>query len=135
LVLMDVSDPKPAEVTEVDLAFPARGVELSPAMEDLPEPFNDENVVHPAMGLVRRLNFGPEIPGNVEFHGVKGISPEMAFRHLMVVRGCFGLKHEHKEAVMAFLISRWFTKVVVPSEGGDDEILWEQSARDAKEKD
>ena len=116
---------KPKKVDDVSMAFPANALEYMPPMDKMPPPFRDDHDSHPAMVLVRRLNFGPPIPANVEFHAVEGISAEMAFRQIRMIGGSFAPKHEHKEAAMAYFISIWFTKVIVPSEDGEDEVLWQ----------
>jgi len=116
---------KPQEVSDADIAFPVRALEFMPPMEEIPDEFK-ENASHPAMGLVRRLLFGPTIPGDVQFHAVEGVDSEMVFRQLMVIRGSFAPKHQHKEAAMAYLISLWLKKVVVLVEDGEDEELWQQ---------
>jgi len=37
-------------------------------------------------------------------------------------------RHEHKVGAVAHLISIWFTKVIVPNKGGEDEVLWQQTS-------
>lgn len=98
----------PAEVTDVDLAFPARGVQLVPPMSALPHEIGEGWL------LIARRWFYEGLPQGVSFVAKEGISAEAAYRHLSVVLGCYGLKHEHKEAAAAWLMSRWLTEVALP---------------------
>lgn len=40
-----------------------------------------------------------------------GIDGDTAVRHLRAIQGSFAPKHEHKMEAVAYLASRWFTKV------------------------
>lgn len=99
----------PHEVSDVDVAFPARGGELVPLDEEIPE-------VDPKWLELQRRWFYEGLPGQTEFHCVEGVDGEKAFRHLAVVNSTYAIKHEHKERAFAYLASRWFTDVVIPEE-------------------
>lgn len=48
---------------------------------------------------------------DVEFTVAEGVDGATAIRHLKMINGSFAPKHEHKEAAVAYLASRWFTSV------------------------
>lgn len=97
------------KVDDVDVAFPARGVELAPAWEDIPEKFKRENTV--GKRLFGVLFYGEPRTKTVEWHPKRGVDKNDACRVLAVIIGCFGLKHEHKEAAFAYLVDEWFDAV------------------------
>ena len=95
----------PVVVDDLDLAFPARGVELTPPAEVVPDgvPESWERFVSDVfMGLARDLQMVP----------ADGIDPGAAWKHLDVVLGCFGTKHQDKIAGAAWLASLWFDAVI-----------------------
>lgn len=96
----------PVEVTDLDLAFPARGPELTPAYEVLPTPF----VTALPDNLWRNLfnDVFRNIAEDVELIPKYGVDADLAWRHLRVVMGTYGTKHEHKEAGWVWLASLWF---------------------------
>ena len=49
----------------------------------------------------------------------EGIDKRAALRHLGAIQGSFEPKHEHKEAAVAYLASKWFT----------DKSTWQVKAR------
>jgi hypothetical protein len=51
------------------------------------------------------------LPDTTQFWAVEGVDAEMAFRHLSAVQRSFEPKHQHKEAAVAYLASRWLTKI------------------------
>lgn len=100
---------KPVDVTEADIAFPARGVKLLPPMGKIPEKFKrwDATEWH----RIADSWFSNGLPGNVAFYAKKGINAEKAVRHLKVILGSYAPKHEHKIWEAAYLMSLWFEKV------------------------
>lgn len=98
---------EPQKVSDVDVAFPARALEIMPVVDDIPAQYWDSN---PWSGLFWDWMTGRIDPA-VEFH-MNGVDGETAYRHLSVIMGSFAPKHEHKEAAFAFLCGLWFTQVV-----------------------
>jgi hypothetical protein len=42
---------------------------------------------------------------------VYGIDPAKVFRHLSVIQGSYQPSHQHKQAAVAYLASRWLTDI------------------------
>jgi hypothetical protein len=102
----------PIEVDDVTLAFPARVVGT------LRPPYDECTAALKAMpGDVRRK--WERFQADWFFSGLKdvnatpadGVDPKAALRHLSAIQGSYEPKHEHKEAAVAYLASRWFTNV------------------------
>lgn len=104
----DFDQPKP--VTDLDLAFPARGLELAPEWEKIPRKFRDE------------WDAGNEWTEFVSDWFARGwperglfarddVDPELASQNLYVILGCYAFKHQHKLAAAGWLASRWFAAV------------------------
>ena len=100
------NQPNPT-ITPIDLAFPARGADpdFLPPMGEIPSDFDGKD----AWDEFHSTWFSQGLPANVELYVRDGIDPQQAWDHLRVVQGCFGSKHEHKMAALAWLSSRWFT--------------------------
>lgn len=100
-------------IRDVDLAFPARGndPELLPAMNLIPEEFkrnraSDEDA-HKWVEFQSKW-FSEGLPSTLQLYPSEGINPQHAFNHLRVLQGCYGSRHEHKSASVAWLASLWF---------------------------
>jgi hypothetical protein len=98
---------QPHPVSDVQVVFPANLGELLPPYEDIPEDFRRER------GDARQwIDFQRQWM----FRGVSkaaltprpDVDVDAALRHLKVIQGSFEPKHEHKEAAVAWLASRWF---------------------------
>lgn len=100
----------PSPVSDIDIAFAARGPELTPDYEDVPDEFKRSGSV-----WVRFIDHWFFRGNPTEAFEVgrprDGVDAELAFRHLKVVLGTFGTKHEHKTAGAAWLLSLWFEDV------------------------
>jgi hypothetical protein len=102
-------------ITRGDLAFPARGAnpDLLPAFAVIPkeyrspEPSGDLEALKWANFQGRWFSEG--LPATLQLYPRPGINAQQAFDHLTVLQGCYGSKHEHKAAAVAWLASRWFT--------------------------
>ncbi len=105
---------QPHEVTDAQVVFPADLGDLLPPWESIPENF--------------RKHYGDdesrpwrEFQSKWFFSGFdrSAITPrsdvdmDKALRHLKVIQGSFEPKHEHKEAAVAWLASRWFEAVTL----------------------
>jgi hypothetical protein len=99
---------QPTDVSAVELAFPANP--LMPAWDDIPEDFRrDRGDARPWLEFQRKWFFeGFPKAGLLRREGVDA---EIAFRHLASIQGSFAPKHEHKEAAVAWLASRWFAGI------------------------
>lgn len=100
---------EPWPVSEADLAFPARGVDLTPAREvfDAEDPPIDENWCRLAEGLF--VGSGWE---NLMMSTKDGVDPEAAMLHLRVVLGCYGTRHQDKIEGCGWLLYRWFDAAI-----------------------
>ena len=96
----------PVELSDLDLAFPAKVSQLMPKYTDIPKEFTDFN----------RHNKWQQMVSDWFFCGLKdlklapkaGIDSKKAIRHISAIMGSFEPKHEHKEAACAYLLSLWF---------------------------
>lgn len=102
---------KPQEVSQIDLAFPARGLELAPTREQCRVAMDEwDDATADAI-----YGFGDAVFTWIAFGGPPittmymkdGIDGETAWRHLQVVAGCYGFKHEHKIDALNYLAWRW----------------------------
>ena len=99
-----------AEIDAVTAAFPASVRDLMPKYEDIPAEFK------------RGLTPWNKLVSTWFFCGLKsldltpkdGVDKDKAIRHVRAVMGSFEPKHEHKEAAVAYLASRWLD---LPTQG------------------
>lgn len=94
---------QPEAVTKVDLAFPARGMDLKPGLEECPPDFEEDRIY---AGLFIDTFMGKT--GNLELIPAEDIDPQVAYDHLRVVIGCYAFKHQDKERLWCWLASQWF---------------------------
>lgn len=103
---------QPTPVDRVTLAFPADVEHLMPdrdtcedALEELPR--------EERKGWIdfQRKWFFDGLPADTKVDLKEGVDGQTAFEHLAAIQGSFQPKHEHKEAGVAFLASRWFNSV------------------------
>lgn len=102
----------PTTVSDVELAFPANALDLMPPLAACEEGL----AALPRDERAKWLDFQSAwfmsgIPPTVEFDLRDGIDGNTAIRHLGVIQGSYAPKHEHKEAAVAYLASRWFADV------------------------
>lgn len=108
---------KPSEISPLQLAFPAGVANLMPPRDACER----ELAELPSKGRPWR-----EFQQKWFFHGLTGaefvmqdgIDKTTALRHLAAIQGSFEPKHEHKEAAVAYLASRWFVEVKLAQKGG-----------------
>lgn len=107
---------QPTPVSDADVAFPARALEIMPTREqcqaglDALDPDERQKWIN-----FQRKWFYEGLPDTMQLalrtnDGVK-VDGETAFRHLKVIQGSYAPKHEHKEVAVAFLASQWFEDV------------------------
>lgn len=101
---------QPTEVSDIDIAFAARGPQLTPAYEDVPDDFKHGHSPEEAFISHWFANGDPFSAFDV-YGPVDGVDGRKAVRHLQVVLGTFGTKHEHKISGAAYLMSLWFERV------------------------
>lgn len=113
---------EPYEFTVVERAFPAHVLDHIPPMEMIPDHFKSEHGgKHTAIEVANLWWMGQLITDDdprPDFHARPTLLAEIAFWHIQCVLNSFQPKHEHKMAGVAFLIDRFFTKIV----RGDD--IW-----------
>ena len=98
---------KPAELTDVDIVFPANVTHLLPEFESLPQVFQDEEDPWCAVAeewFYRGADANKFVPK-------PGIDKTAALRHLQACLGSYQPKHEHKMAGVGYLMSLWFEPI------------------------
>jgi len=105
------------EITDIDLAFPARVLHLMPSESDIPPRFRDAGVRD--VQLVARW-FYRGLPDDTEFVPRPGVDARLALRQISAILRSFEPRHEHKMAATAFLVAEWFEDVRLP--GTDDGV-------------
>ncbi len=93
---------QPIEVSDLDIAFGGKAMQILPPMTEIPTEFHTGE--SPWCKWQREWFFEglKSVPAAKD-----GIDQRMAIRCLAVVQGSFAPKHEHKEAGVAYLASLW----------------------------
>jgi hypothetical protein len=99
----------PAELTDLEVAFGARAMDLMPPMSEIPDEFCNPNRRNKWLTIQRDWFFSGL--RNVTWTPKPGIDQTAAIRHLKAIQGSWEPKHEHKEAAVAYLLSLWFDDV------------------------
>ncbi len=97
----------PRAVKQLDLMFGGNMSELLPAMSDIPEEFKSSSN---KWAKLQSKWFFEGLTGYV-FIVKDGINKDNALRHLQCIQGSWELKHEHKQAGVAYLMSLWFDDI------------------------
>lgn len=111
---------EPWPMHDLDLAFPARGMDYAPTAEHCSSALEELPVMEKEKYLQFANYFFFGRPPIQQVMLREGIDGDMAFRHLMVVAGCYAFKHEHKLEALAVLAGMWFGPDI---EYGKDEVL------------
>lgn len=118
---LSITDPKPVDVTQADVAFPANVKHLMPDYDALNamrnergRPLWDFNSQHPMCKIAGQW-FGRGLPDGTKFIPKEGINQRAALLHLHCILGSFEPSHEHKMATIAFLLDAWFEKIEIPN--------------------
>lgn len=98
---------KVQDVSDVDMAFGGNVKKLVPSYSEIPDEFRRES---------SKWN---KVVSDWFFYGLKdaewkpkdGVDMQKALRHVKAVMGSWDLKHEHKEAGCAYLLSEFFDDV------------------------
>jgi hypothetical protein len=106
---------QPRHIVDNIVAFGVDVRDLLPRYDDIPEEFRNGNTKWNAFqsdwffsGITKTGLIAKD-----------GIDLNAALRHLQAINSSFEPKHEHKEAAVAYLASRWL----------DDASTWEKIAR------
>lgn len=95
---------QPTKVDALDAAFGGANInDLLPPYDEIPEEFKQQTnkwVLWQQQWFFSGLERAPK-PKD-------GIDGNAAMRHLQAIQGSFDPKHEHKEAGVAYLASKWF---------------------------
>jgi len=99
---------QPQTLTDVEIVFPATVSHLLPAYSEIPKEFKGYGG-----------NQWVELAENWFFKGIDpdifiakpGIDRNTALGHLLAVMESFELKHQHKIAGTAYLMSQWFEPI------------------------
>ena len=94
------------EVTDVDVAFPARPP--LPAWDDIPKDFWRHG--NEWAEIVSRMFFEGGSLADFGITPKAGVDLKAAMRAIRVCLGSFEPKHEHKTAGVAYMLSEWFDK-------------------------
>lgn len=98
------------EVSDLDLAFPANVMHLTPAYKDISDDFKRNG----KWNQIFNKWFFSGLPKETKFIPNEGVDASKAMRHIRCVMGSFQPKHEHKSAAISFLLSEWFTDIEIP---------------------
>jgi hypothetical protein len=101
---------QPMVVDDILYAFPGHLDRLLPSWESIPEEFRDMNGRTEWNRFVRDWFFHGW-PEDRRLYERPDVDAEAAFRHLHTIMRSFEPKHEHKEAGVAWLMSRWFAAI------------------------
>lgn len=102
----------PAEISDVEMAFGSNAMDHMPTREECEAGLRElKPKVAKRWRAFQAAWFFDGLPSEVEFKLADGIDSEKAIRHLRMIQGSFAPKHEHKEAAVAYLASRWFKSV------------------------
>ena len=103
----------PVSVSSVNMVFGGDIEKLLPKYEDVPEEFKSGSYSHKWIKLFNTW-FMQGLPENTDFIPKEGIDPKAALRHIAAIMRSWEPKHEHKEAGCAYLLSLWFSDVIIP---------------------
>lgn len=108
----------PKYVSDKDLAIGSNVQALVPKYHEIPDEFKRNSNIWVKFQQDWFFN-GIE---NAQFVMKAGIPKDDALRHLRMINRSFDLKHEHKEASVAYLASLWFEKIITDGRTYGSEI-------------
>jgi len=102
----------PTEINDAEMVFAAGALKFMPSLDECEAGLRllDRKTARMWRDFQATWFFEGLSP-DVEFTVVEGVDGATAIRHLKTINGSFAPKHEHKEAAVAYLASRWFTSV------------------------
>ena len=101
---------QPQVVSDVLHAFPADVSALMPKLDAIPEEFQSMND-HTVWNKFVSAWFFTGWPQDQYIYTRPDVDAEVAFRHLETIMRSFQPKHEHKQAAVAWLMSRWYAAI------------------------
>lgn len=102
---------QPATVDAAEMVFGGKMSQLLPPYASIPDEFKDH------YGQWNKLASGwffGGLPKGTAFIPKDGIDAGKAVAHLRAILVSFEPKHEHKEAGVAYLMSKWFAEIKLP---------------------
>lgn len=102
---------QPHEVSDVLLAFPGSVSDLMPPMSSIPEEFQNMNDHTDWNKFVTRWFFSGDALTHFDLYTREDVDAQAAWKHLSAVLRSWEPKHEHKQAAVAWLMSRWFLAI------------------------
>lgn len=122
------------EISDVDVAFPARALEWCPPMKDIPNEHKNFNGDSKQRKLCADLLFSDVNYDTLKFLPKEGIDPEKAWKAIRATAGSFTIHHEHKEACITYFLSEWFIDFSYARKDGS-EVKWDISFDEELKKD
>lgn len=101
----------PQVISDALLAFPGEVRHLMPAYSTIPETFRSLGPNTEWGQFVSHWLFLGNPFSKWDLHLNPDIDGKLAIRHLRAILGSYQPKHEHKEAAVAWLLSRWFSSI------------------------
>lgn len=95
------------DVTDLDLAFPTKAMDILPPYKDIPEEFKRD--YHKWAKVA--LDWFYAGLKNAKWEAKPGVDTNKALRAIQACLGDWSPKHEHKIAGVAFLLNEWFVDV------------------------
>ncbi len=105
---------QPMVIDDILFVFPGHIDKLLPQYDDIPEEFRRNRGTE--WNVFVRDWFFAGWPEDRLLYTRPDVDAEAAFRHLYTIMRSFEPKHEHKEAGVAWLMSRWYA-AIRPKEG------------------
>jgi len=97
------------EVSDAQLAFPARLGKMLPPRKEIPKKYWAWH----GQDLASQW-FYEGLPKGTTFVPKEGVDRQKALRHLKALLGSFEPEHNHKMAAVTFLLDEWFEDVKIP---------------------
>ncbi len=101
---------KPTPVTNLDLVFGGNVNDLLPDYDLIPDVFKTHSG---KWNEIISNWFFMGLPSTTQFIPKEGIDAKDAVNHIMACLKSFAPKHEHKEAGCAYLMSLWFSDIII----------------------
>jgi hypothetical protein len=100
---------KPKNVTDFDMMFGGKAMELLPKYESIPNEFKIDGTQNKWVKLTNDWFYSGLT--KAEWIPQDGIDTKKALRHIKAILGSWDPKHEHKIAGCAYLASQFFKDV------------------------
>lgn len=102
---------EPQVITDVLFTFPGEITHLMPAYTLIPVEFQNLNRITDWNKFVGHWLMRGNPFDAWDLRILPGVDGQLAIRHLATIGRSYQPKHKHKEAAMAWLLSRWFSSV------------------------